>query len=130
MISREFCKLIRIRLCCTDDGHLSHSCIADRRMCRAGQCGLVVDAGFSFTHALPIFDGQLLEDGVRRINLGGKALTNYFKELVSYRCVQKLSNLRHLQVRSRESYFEPFLIQTCPFFVKFGKHHGPLSTPD
>lgn len=50
-----------------------------------GQCGLVVDAGFSFTHALPIFDGHLLETGVRRINLGGKLLTNYFKELVSYR---------------------------------------------
>lgn len=51
----------------------------------AAQCGLVVDAGFSFTHALPIFDGQLLEPAIRRINLGGKALTNYFKELVSYR---------------------------------------------
>jgi Actin len=46
-----------------------------------------VDAGFSFTHALPLFEGQLLLDGVRRINLGGKALTNYFKELVSYRWV-------------------------------------------
>ena len=47
----------------------------------------VVDAGFSFTHALPLFDGQVLLDGVRRINLGGKALTNYFKELVSYRYI-------------------------------------------
>eukprot|EP00884_Botryococcus_braunii_P010265 jgi/Botrbrau1/1923/Bobra.0005s0028.1 len=35
----------------------------------------------------PIFNGLLLPDGVRRINLGGKALTNYFKELVSYRGV-------------------------------------------
>ena len=52
---------------------------------RGAQCGLVVDAGFSFTHALPIFDGQLLESGIKRINLGGKALTNYFKELISYR---------------------------------------------
>jgi actin-related protein len=51
-------------------------------MCTRAQ---VVDAGFSFTHALPLFDGQVLLDGVRRINLGGKALTNYFKELVSYR---------------------------------------------
>lgn len=53
------------------------------------QCALVVDAGYSFTHALPFFDGQLLGGGVRRINLGGKALTNYFKELVSYRCAQQ-----------------------------------------
>ena len=28
---------------------------------------------------------QLLLQGVRRINVGGKALTNYLKELVSYR---------------------------------------------
>ena len=51
----------------------------------AAACGLVLDAGFSFTHAAPVFDGQVLPSGVRRINLGGKALTNYMKELVSYR---------------------------------------------
>lgn len=48
-------------------------------------CGLVIDAGFSFTHIVPIFDGQVLESSVRRIDLGGKALTNYLIELVSYR---------------------------------------------
>lgn len=47
--------------------------------------GLVVDCGFSFTHVAPVFDGQVLLEGVRRINLGGKALTNYLKELVSFR---------------------------------------------
>jgi actin-related protein 6 len=53
--------------------------------------GLVVDAGFSFTHAVPVCDGRVLSDGVRRINLGGKALTNYLKELVSYRCVRDIA---------------------------------------
>jgi actin-related protein 6 len=48
-------------------------------------CGLVVDCGFSFTHVVPIFDGVVLQKGVRRIDLGGKALTNYLKELVSFR---------------------------------------------
>ena len=47
--------------------------------------GVVLDAGFSFTHAVPVFDGRVLPSGVRRINLGGKLLTNYLKELVSYR---------------------------------------------
>ena len=51
---------------------------------RAG-AALIVDAGFSSTTAAPFFDGRLLQSGVRRINLGGKLLTNYFKELVSYR---------------------------------------------
>lgn len=52
--------------------------------CGAG-CGLVVDAGFSFTHAVPVFDWRVVAAGVRRVDLGGKALTNYMKELVSYR---------------------------------------------
>lgn len=52
----------------------------------AAGIGLVIDAGFSFTHAVPVCDGHVLLEGVRRINLGGKALTNYLKELVSYRC--------------------------------------------
>ena len=52
----------------------------------AAGVGVVVDAGFSFTHAVPLCDGGVLWPAVRRINLGGKALTNYLKELVSYRC--------------------------------------------
>lgn len=47
--------------------------------------GVVLDAGFSFTHAVPVFNGQVQLAGVKRLNLGGKALTNYLKELVSYR---------------------------------------------
>ncbi|GLC40786.1 hypothetical protein PLESTB_000022800 [Pleodorina starrii] len=52
--------------------------------------GVVVDAGFSFTHVVPFFKGQVLEGGVRRINLGGKAMTNYLKELVSYRSLNMM----------------------------------------
>jgi hypothetical protein len=33
-----------------------------------------------------VFDGRVQLAGVRRINIGGKALTNHLKELVSYRC--------------------------------------------
>lgn len=52
--------------------------------------GVVVDAGFSFTHVVPFFKGQVLESGIRRINLGGKAMTNYLKELVSYRSLNMM----------------------------------------
>ena len=44
--------------------------------------GVVVDAGYSFTHAVPIFDGQVQLSAVKRVNIGGKALTNLLKELV------------------------------------------------
>lgn len=48
-------------------------------------CSLVIDTGFSFTHVTPVFDGSPLNHAARRINVGGKLLTNYLKELVSYR---------------------------------------------
>ncbi|EPS64546.1 hypothetical protein M569_10234 [Genlisea aurea] len=51
------------------------------------QTSLVVDCGFSFTHAAPVFQNFTLNYGIKRMDLGGKALTNYLKELVSYRSV-------------------------------------------
>ncbi|GAA5942621.1 actin family protein [Sporobolomyces koalae] len=49
------------------------------------ECCLVIDAGFSFTHVVPILRGAVISSGVKRIDIGGKLLTNYLKELVSYR---------------------------------------------
>ncbi|GAA5952042.1 hypothetical protein JCM10213_005347 [Rhodosporidiobolus nylandii] len=51
----------------------------------APECILVVDAGFSFTHVVPVLRGAIVKKGVRRIDVGGKLLSNYLKELVSYR---------------------------------------------
>jgi len=48
-------------------------------------CALVVDSGFSFSHIAPFFDDHLINFAVKRVNIGGKALTNYLKEIVSYR---------------------------------------------
>ena len=48
-------------------------------------CGLVVDSGYSFTHITPIFRGKVVVEGVVRIDVGGKLLTNHLKEIVSYR---------------------------------------------
>ena len=52
---------------------------------REAMTGCVLDVGFSFAHASPIFDGKVADHHVKRLNLGGRALTNYLKELVSYR---------------------------------------------
>ncbi|KAL1195385.1 Actin-related protein 6 [Cardamine amara subsp. amara] len=51
------------------------------------QCSLVVDSGFSFTHAVPVLHNFTLNHAIKRIDLGGKAFTNYLKELVSYRSI-------------------------------------------
>ncbi|EOY31119.1 Actin-related protein 6 isoform 3 [Theobroma cacao] len=73
-----------------DSPSLVHLYEASRRpygLVSEAQCSLVVDCGFSFTHAAPVFQNFTVNYGVKRIDLGGKALTNYLKELVSYRSV-------------------------------------------
>ena len=48
-------------------------------------CCTIVDSGFSFTHIFPFLDGKCKKTAVKRVNVGGKMLTNYLKELVSLR---------------------------------------------
>ncbi|XP_055947312.1 actin-related protein 6-like isoform X2 [Argiope bruennichi] len=48
-------------------------------------CCLVVDSGFSFTHIVPCIKGKRLKNSTRRIDVGGKVLTNHLKEITSYR---------------------------------------------
>uniref|UniRef100_A0A251TSI6 Actin-related protein 6 n=2 Tax=Helianthus annuus TaxID=4232 RepID=A0A251TSI6_HELAN len=74
----------------SDSPSLVHLYEASRRpydVVSKAQCSLIVDVGFSFTHAAPVFQNFTVNYGVKRMDLGGKALTNYLKELVSYRSV-------------------------------------------
>ncbi|XP_055048724.2 actin-related protein 6 [Misgurnus anguillicaudatus] len=48
-------------------------------------CCIVVDSGFSFTHIVPYCRGRKMKEGICRINVGGKLLTNHLKEIISYR---------------------------------------------
>lgn len=48
-------------------------------------CTLVIDTGHSFSHIVPYFRGNKINYATKRVNIGGKILTNYLKEIVSYR---------------------------------------------
>ncbi|KAJ5225183.1 Actin-like protein arp6 [Penicillium chermesinum] len=48
-------------------------------------CLLVVDSGYSHTTVTPVYRGQALQRAIRRLDIGGKFLTNYLKEIVSMR---------------------------------------------
>lgn len=48
-------------------------------------CSLVIDMGYSFTHIIPFIKGKKVKEGIRRIDIGGKLLTNHLKEIISYR---------------------------------------------
>ncbi|RVX74975.1 hypothetical protein B0A52_01252 [Exophiala mesophila] len=49
------------------------------------ECLLVVDSGYSHTTVTPLFNGRPLQRAIRRLELGGKHLTNLLKEIISVR---------------------------------------------
>lgn len=49
------------------------------------ECLLVIDSGFSHTTVTPLYRGRPIQQAIRRLDIGGKFLTNFLKELVSIR---------------------------------------------
>ncbi|KAG5669944.1 hypothetical protein PVAND_000233 [Polypedilum vanderplanki] len=48
-------------------------------------CCVVIDVGYSFSHIVPFVKGKKVLSAIRRIDVGGKLLTNHLKEIISYR---------------------------------------------
>ncbi|KAL9097599.1 MAG: hypothetical protein Q9165_000496 [Trypethelium subeluteriae] len=49
------------------------------------ECLLLIDTGYSHTTVTPLHNGRALQPALRRLDIGGKLLTNYLKELISIR---------------------------------------------
>ncbi|OQO10787.1 hypothetical protein B0A48_04087 [Cryoendolithus antarcticus] len=49
------------------------------------ECMLVIDAGYSHTTVTPLLHGKVLQSACRRLDIGGKTLTNQLKDLISTR---------------------------------------------
>jgi actin-related protein 6 len=61
------------------------SCYRNRLDHPEEPCCLVVDAGYSFTHVVPFIDGKRQKQATKRLDVGGKLLTNHLKDIISYR---------------------------------------------
>lgn len=68
-------------------------------------CCLVVDTGYSFTHIAPYYKGKVVPEAVRRIDVGGKLLTNHLKESVSYRQLHVLDETYVMNIVKEETCF-------------------------
>lgn len=49
------------------------------------ECLLVIDSGFSHTIVMPTYKGRPLQRAIRRLDFGGKYLTNLLREIISVR---------------------------------------------
>ncbi|KAL8725301.1 MAG: hypothetical protein Q9166_007450 [cf. Caloplaca sp. 2 TL-2023] len=65
------------------------------------ECLLVIDSGFSHTTVTPLYKGRPIQQAIRRLDVGGKLLTNYLKELLSIRHYN-LINEEHLVNEAKE----------------------------
>ncbi|THH32426.1 hypothetical protein EUX98_g1763 [Antrodiella citrinella] len=70
---------------CTPASLMPFSNLFSERGSPNPECMIIVDSGFSFTHVVPIMSGAVVWNAVKRIDVGGKLLTNHLKNLVSFR---------------------------------------------
>ena len=49
------------------------------------ECLLLIDSGFSGTTVTPVVHGRPIQQAIRHMDVGGKFLTNYLKEIISIR---------------------------------------------
>ncbi|CAN8098010.1 unnamed protein product [Discula destructiva] len=71
---------------------------------------LLIDFGYSFTTITPIFQGRPLQSAVRRLDVGGKFLTNYLTRLLS---------LRHYDMRNDSHIVNEIKEKTCYVSLDF-----------
>ncbi|KAL8750175.1 MAG: hypothetical protein Q9184_006519, partial [Pyrenodesmia sp. 2 TL-2023] len=65
------------------------------------ECVLVIDSGFSHSTVTPVYKGRPIQQAIRRLDIGGRLLTNYLKEILSIRHYN-LINEEHLVNEAKE----------------------------
>lgn len=55
------------------------------------ECVLIIDSGYSHTIVAPIYKGKPIQQAVKRLEIGGKFMTNYLKEILSIRQLNVLN---------------------------------------
>jgi len=66
---------------------------------------LIVESGHSATYIAPFFDDEIINYACKRLEVGGKLLTNQMKELVSFRFLNMKSEYRTMNQMKEEMCF-------------------------
>lgn len=70
---------------CTPASLIPYGTLFAQPNSEAPECIVIIDSGFSFTHVVPVMNRSIVWTAVKRIDVGGKLLTNQLKELASFR---------------------------------------------
>lgn len=83
---------------------------------------IVVDMGYSYTHVVPFIKGHKVKEAIRRIDIGGKVLTNHLKDLISYR---QLNVMDETYVINQAKEDACFMSQNFYDDMALAKNRGP-----
>lgn len=90
-------------------------------------CCVVVDSGYSFTYIVPYINGKKYKDGIRRIDVGGKVMTNHLKEIISYRQLNVMDETYVInQVKEDSCYVSQNFMEDMKIARKKGKGFASL----
>ena len=66
---------------------------------------IVVDCGYSHTTVTPLYQGRPIQQAIQRLDIGGKFLTSYLKELLSVRQMDVRSETYMVNQMKEETFF-------------------------
>jgi len=69
------------------------------------QFALIVESSHSATYIVPFFDNEVVTNAIKRVDVGGKLLTNHLKEIVSMRYYEMKNELRLVEQIKEEMMF-------------------------
>jgi len=80
----------------------AHCSVTGKENSYSSSAYLMVDFGYSFTLVTPVLCGSPVEAATKRLDIGGKLLTNYLKELVSYRQFNLIDDTHVIEMARRK----------------------------
>jgi actin-related protein 6 len=83
----------------------------------------IIESGHSATYIVPFFDGEIVNYGIKKIDIGGRMLTNHLKERISFRSL----DLSH-EYRLCNDIKERMCYVSLDFQADMKKKYSTLST--
>lgn len=101
------------------------SCFQNKLENPEEKCCLVIESGYSFTHIVPYVLGKRVRSAVKRIDVGGKLLTNHLKDIISYRQLHVLDETYAMNACKEDSCY---VSQDWDMDMRLAKARGTANT--